>query len=87
MWSIIPAIYSWIFAAYSGYNKKIIMMTLLPTIWGIRLTYNAWRRGYFSGGLKFWEGMEDYRWEYVRKNIIKNSILWILFNFFFISIF
>lgn len=37
-------------------------MFSLTTLWGIRLTYNFYRKGgYRKGG-------QDYRWEYIRKN-------------------
>ena len=86
LWSIIPIIYSWIFALYSKFDMKLSAMAILVTIWGCRLTYNAYRRGFYCGGLKFWQGDEDYRWEYIRKNVISNPFLWLLFNIFFISL-
>ena len=35
-------------------------MVTLSTLWGIRLTFNFWIKGGYSGG-------EDYRWKEVRK--------------------
>jgi steroid 5-alpha reductase family enzyme len=34
----------------------------LTTLWGLRLTYNFWRKGGYK------KGGEDYRWAYIRKN-------------------
>lgn len=47
------------------------------TLWGLRLTYNFYRKGgYRRGG-------EDYRWVHIRDNYPK--ILVELLNFFFVS--
>jgi steroid 5-alpha reductase family enzyme len=67
-----------------GMNERMMLMSVLITIWGIRLTYNFARRGAYV--LKFWEGEEDYRWEELRKRPgFKNRFVWMLFNLFFIS--
>lgn len=59
-----------------------IVLACCVTVWGIRLTFNFWRRGgYAAGG-------EDYRWEHVRKWKVWNvPLLWPLFSFAFISVF
>eukprot|EP00494_Astrolonche_serrata_P027140 UN27403 len=41
-------------------NPRLCVMVLLVSAWGIRLTYNFYIKGGFSGG-------EDYRWELIRK--------------------
>ena len=58
-WSLIPIAYVWYFAYASGYNDRMVMMAVLVTFWGVRLTYNFARRGGFS--IYFWKGEEDYR--------------------------
>ena len=66
-----------------GWNERMIIMSVLVTIWGIRLTYNFSRRGAYKW--KFWEGEEDYRWEILRKRPgFKNPIVWMIFNLLFI---
>jgi steroid 5-alpha reductase family enzyme len=55
------------------------LITFLITLWGIRLSYNFYRKGGYSG-------MEDYRWAILRGRI-KSKIAWIAFSFFFISVF
>ncbi|MES2513916.1 MAG: DUF1295 domain-containing protein, partial [Bacteroidota bacterium] len=61
IWSIVPVFYAW-YMAYKGlFDERLVLMAILVTIWGIRLTYNFSRRGAYK--LKFWTGEEDYRWE------------------------
>ncbi|SNR33771.1 Steroid 5-alpha reductase family enzyme [Lutibacter agarilyticus] len=84
LWSLIPIVYVWIISAYGNYSPRLILMTILVAIWGIRLTYNFSRTGAFS--IKFWEGEEDYRWQILReKPEFKARWKWTLFNLFFIS--
>lgn len=84
LWSIIPSVYIWTMAYMADWQPRALLMAFVATIWGIRLTYNFHRRGGYS--LKFWEGEEDYRWEVLRRNpLLKNKVIWKLFNFFFIS--
>lgn len=84
LWSIMPVVYVWIIAHTGGYDDRLLLMAILVTIWGIRLTYNFRRRGGYSW--KFWEGEEDYRWPVLReKPEFKPSWKWVLFNLFFIS--
>jgi steroid 5-alpha reductase family enzyme len=87
LWAILPTIYSWIFL-YGAYNvntasfkPRLILMTILVTLWGVRLTFIFWRRGYYE-----WKH-EDYRWEHVKKglNPQKNKIKFHLFNFIFMA--
>ena len=66
-WSLIPIAYVWYFAYAAGYDDRMVMMALLVTFWGLRLTYNFARRGGFS--IYFWKGEEDYRWVEVKKAI------------------
>ncbi|MNK08306.1 hypothetical protein D3C87_262380 [compost metagenome] len=83
IWSIIPIYYVW-HIAYSGdFAPRLVLMAVIVTIWGIRLTYNFARRGAYQW--KFWTGEEDYRWEVLRqKPGFNNRFVWMLFNLFFI---
>jgi len=84
LWSLIPIVYAWIIADYGGYSPRLVIMTTLVALWGIRLTYNFSRHGAFT--LKFWEGNEDYRWQILRdKKEFQPKWKWTLFNLFFIS--
>jgi steroid 5-alpha reductase family enzyme len=84
LWSIIPMPYAWIIAFYSGFEPRLVLMAVLVSIWGIRLTYNFARRGGYSW--KFWTGEEDYRWAILRaKPEFQANWKWMAFNFFFIS--
>jgi len=84
LWSIMPIPYLWILVFYSCYDPRLILMAVLVTIWGIRLSCNFARRGGYS--LKFWTGEEDYRWSILQaKPEFAQKWKWVLFNFFFIS--
>lgn len=86
IWSIMPIIYAWYFAIAGGMDPRMVLMAVLVTIWGVRLTYNFSRRDAYK--LKFWEGEEDYRWEVLRKNPALQGVWrWRLFNLFFISLY
>lgn len=83
LWSIAPVIYVWFMAYLGQWNDRMLIMAILVTLWGVRLTYNFARRGAYSW--EFWEGEEDYRWEILRKNPgLKNPFVWTLFNLGFI---
>lgn len=83
LWSIVPIYYTWHMTWQAGFPDKMVLMAILVTIWGIRLTYNFGRRGGYSW--KFWDGDEDYRWEVLRKRPgFSNPWIWKLFNLFFI---
>lgn len=84
LWSIIPIAYVWIIASFGNYSPRLILMSVLVVLWGIRLTYNFSRTGAFS--IKFWEGEEDYRWQVLReKPEFQKKWVWTLFNLLFIS--
>ena len=63
IWSIVPAVYVWIFAIAGiadGHDaSRLILMALLVTAWAARLTFNFARKGGYTG-------MEDYRWAILR---------------------
>ena len=84
LWSTIPILYAWIVAVDSGFETRILIMAILVSLWGIRLTFNFSRRGGYSW--KFWSGEEDYRWAVLRnKPELAAGWKWMLFNLFFIS--
>lgn len=62
-WSIVPVVYVWIFAGAAiarGVDAtRLVIMALLVTAWGVRLTYNFARKGGYTG-------TEDYRWAILR---------------------
>ncbi len=83
LWSIVPIGYTWYMTWLGGMNERMVLMAVLVTIWGIRLTYNFARRGAYTW--KFWSGEEDYRWEELRKRPgFNNRFVWMLFDLFFI---
>ena len=84
LWSIVPIIYVWVVADYGDYAPRLVVMAVLATLWGIRLTANFAMKGAYK--LKFWTGDEDYRWEILRqKPEFQPKWKWTLFNLFFIS--
>lgn len=86
IWSVMPVVYAWYIAIAGGMNDRMVLMAVLVTIWGVRLTYNFSRRGAYSW--KFWSGEEDYRWAVLReKPELKGKTRWMLFNLFFISLY
>jgi steroid 5-alpha reductase family enzyme len=86
LWSIAPIVYTWIVAVESGFEPRIVLMAVLVSAWGIRLTYNFSRRGGYS--IRFWKGEEDYRWAVLRaKPELSAPWKWTLFNLFFISLY
>ncbi len=86
LWSVIPMIYAWVVAYQFEFEPRVLLMAILVSVWGIRLSYNFTRRGGFSW--KFWTGEEDYRWEVLRaKPEFQGKIKWMLFNLFFISLY
>ncbi len=86
LWSILPIVYTWVVAIKGGMSPRLLIMALLVTLWGIRLTFNFARKGAYK--LKFWEGEEDYRWQVLRdKKEFQPHWKWMIFNLFFISIY
>jgi steroid 5-alpha reductase family enzyme len=86
LWSLIPMAYVWIVAVHSGFEPRLLIMALLVTAWGFRLTYNFSRRGGYS--IRFWTGEEDYRWAVLRaKPEFSARWKWLLFNLLFISLY
>mmetsp|Transcript_6495 Transcript_6495/g.8436 ORF Transcript_6495/g.8436 Transcript_6495/m.8436 type:complete len:315 (-) Transcript_6495:466-1410(-) len=85
IWSIAPFVYTW----FAVVDKRTLLMAVLATIWGIRLTYNFARRGGYTWPP--WKGDEDYRWAIIKRGnfvpILKEPIPWIIFNFGFVSLY
>lgn len=83
LWSILPIIYTWIVTYYGDFSTRLVVMSILVTIWGIRLSVNFGLKGAYQW--KFWEGEEDYRWKYLRgQKEFQPKWKWSLFNFGFI---
>lgn len=93
-WSIVPVFFAWFYVIYQGdfvvvttaQGSRTVTslgsMAIAITIWGVRLTYNFYRRGGYE------RGGEDYRWEHVRSwPCWRRRWLWQLFSFGFISLF
>jgi steroid 5-alpha reductase family enzyme len=84
LWSLIPIAYVWLAAIHADLEPRLVLMALLVTAWGLRLTYNFSRRGGYSW--KFWTGTEDYRWAVLMaKPEFKSKWRWVVFNLLFIS--
>jgi steroid 5-alpha reductase family enzyme len=84
LWSIIPIAYVWIVAGYGNFTPRLVLMSILVTIWGVRLTANFALKGAYNW--RFWAGEEDYRWQVLRqKPGFKPRWKWTLFNLLFIS--
>jgi len=81
----LPVIYAWILCS----DARTLLMAIVTTIWGVRLTYNFARRGGYTWPP--WLGDEDYRWEYILKGHfwkpLTRPVAWHLFNLLFISIY
>lgn len=86
LWSILPAVYTWVVAFQGGFAPRLVTMAVLATIWGARLTWNFARKGAYSW--KFWSGVEDYRWVLLRgRKEFQPHWKWLVFNLLFISIY
>lgn len=86
LWSLLPEVYMWVIAIKGEMAPRLVIMAIIATIWGVRLTYNFGKKGAYS--IKFWTGVEDYRWVYLRgRKEFQPHWKWMIFNFFFISIY
>ena len=86
LWSLIPLVYVWMVAVQSGFEPRMVLMAMVVTAWGLRLTYNFSRRGGYS--VRFWTGEEDYRWAVLRaKPELSAKWRWMVFNLLFISLY
>lgn len=82
LWSILPVIYNVHYGVWAHLNGlptlRLDHVMAVSLIWGIRLTFNYWRKGGYH------VGSEDYRW-----NIVKDYVgapLMFIFNITFISL-
>jgi steroid 5-alpha reductase family enzyme len=83
LWSLMPIIYS-IVAYSSNPSPRLAIMCVLVSLWGIRLSFNFYRKGGYNRVP--WKGEEDYRWKILRQHpALKGRIRFGLFNLFFIS--
>ncbi|RQM20471.1 hypothetical protein B5M09_010549 [Aphanomyces astaci] len=83
LWSITPVLYSWnyLFVAWSrglAADVRLVVLVLLITQWGCRLTFNFYRKGGYQ-----WTA-EDYRWAYTR-TWFPHAVLWHAFSLTFIA--
>lgn len=82
LWSVVPVIYVWIFAIAAladGLDAtRLLVMAIVVTAWGVRLTFNFARKGGYTG-------MEDYRWAILRGRMTRWQFQ--LFNLFFIVLY
>jgi len=85
IWSITPFVYTWVLVC----DSRTLLMAIISTVWGFRLSWNFSRRGGYTWPP--WEGDEDYRWKYLQDGfllgILKNKVAWFIFNFVFISLY
>jgi steroid 5-alpha reductase family enzyme len=83
LWSLLPIAYGWITVAAVP-SPRVVLMASLVTIWGLRLSYNFFRKGGYN--IIPWKGEEDYRWNIIREtNLLKGRFRFGLFNLLFIS--
>jgi len=79
-----PIVYSLITLSAFPNSPRILLMSVLVTIWGLRLSYNFYRKGGYN--IIPWKGEEDYRWNILRQNpLLQKGIRIQLFNLLFIS--
>lgn len=82
LWSILPVIYNVHYAVWAAMNGlptyRLNHVMAVSVIWGLRLTFNYWRKGGYQ------IGSEDYRWNIV-KDYIGSAGMFIL-NVTFISL-
>src|SRR4051812_10975595 len=58
LWSLLPPMYIWHFNLHDfannktigehriyGFHPRLLIISVLTTLWGARLTYNFWRKG------------------------------------------
>ncbi|MEZ5020869.1 MAG: DUF1295 domain-containing protein [Bacteroidales bacterium] len=85
LWSLLPPGYAWVTVAAFP-SARTVIMALLVTLWGLRLSYNFHRKGGYS--IIPWKGEEDYRWKILRDNpALKGRLRFGLFNLLFISLY
>eukprot|EP00887_Chlorella_sp_A99_P005771 scaffold1.g5771.t1 len=85
-WSLLPIAYAWHFALHDHMtapeepvHPRLAAMAALVTVWGVRLTWNFWRKGGYR-----WRD-EDYRWPALRAAV--HPLLFELFSIVFIALY
>jgi steroid 5-alpha reductase family enzyme len=72
LWSVIPFVYCWIVVT----DARTVLMAIVATLWGVRLTWNFNRRGGYKWPM--WDGDEDYRWKHLQDGallgILRNKV-------------
>ncbi len=88
LWSLVPWWYVIHFtvqpalaSGFTHWNARAVVMTVCSVCWGLRLSYNFYRKDGYT-----WAG-EDYRWPELRTKHITNPVLWHLFSFGFIAMY
>jgi steroid 5-alpha reductase family enzyme len=85
LWSLMPIVYS-IVTLIKYPSPRVWLMFLLVATWGLRLSYNFYRKGGYN--IIPWKGEEDYRWKIMRGHpILKGRFRFGLFNLLFISLY
>ncbi|CAK4076052.1 unnamed protein product [Aphanomyces euteiches] len=84
LWSLSPVFYAWNYIVVAWlrgleFDVRLVVVVMLITQWGVRLTYNFYRKGGYV------LTSEDYRWEFTRLHFIKNWFLWQVFALVFIA--
>jgi steroid 5-alpha reductase family enzyme len=62
IWSIVPVVHLWLFAGSADWDARVVLVAVLVTLWGARLTFNFARKGGYRG-------VEDYRWPILRSRM------------------
>jgi steroid 5-alpha reductase family enzyme len=87
LWSLLPAIYAWMFVLLptegAQLNARSLLVTGLVSAWSARLTYNFVRKGGYN------VHAEDYRWIETRRWFQPwwPAVSWELFNLVFICLY
>ena len=85
IWSIMPIVYALVTLSSFPNSPRVWIMSILVTIWGLRLSYNFYRKGGYH--IIPWKGEEDYRWNVLRQNPKLQGFRTTIFNLLFISFF
>lgn len=83
LWSLVPLAYGWMtVAAYP--SPRILLMASLVSVWGLRLSFNFYRKGGYN--IIPWKGEEDYRWKILKETtFLSGRLRFGIFNLLFIS--
>ncbi|RNA07050.1 hypothetical protein BpHYR1_035893 [Brachionus plicatilis] len=90
LWPLLPMFYSFgfLYTAFKSSSSagtdlsRLVLMTILITLWGLRLAYAFYRRGYYRSDF------EDHRWPQVKKrfNYPQEQLKFQIYNFFFMAL-